>query len=192
MQLYLASTSSRRRELLAGLGVGFECLSIGIDESQRLNEAAQVYVERMAREKAIAGMQAVADNSGALILAADTVVVLDNRLLGKPATASEAGEMLRVLSGRCHQVMTAFALQSAQRVRVQTVSTKVCFRSLTQAEIDWYWQTGEQTDKAGGYGIQGKGGVLVRTIEGSYSNVVGLPMAELVEALRESGVTVCA
>ncbi len=187
MQLYLASTSPRRRELLAGLGVGFECLDIGINEDQQPGEPAAAYVERMALEKAAAGFRCLQQGSGALVVAADTVVVLDGQLLGKPATAAEAGAMLQALSGRCHQVMTAFALQTDGGVRVRTVSTRVCFRPVLPAEIDWYWRTGEQGDKAGGYGIQGRGGVFVRSIEGSYSNVVGLPMAELVEALRAEG-----
>lgn len=188
MNLFLASTSPRRRELLAQLDMAFEVLDVSIDETRRQQEAVISYVERMAKEKAEAGLAMLADPEGAVILAADTVVMLDDELLGKPRNQEEAQGMLRALSGRSHIVMTAFALKTAQQIRVQRVSTTVFFRTLLEREVEWYWQSGEQQDKAGGYAIQGKGGVFVSSIAGSYSTVVGLPLAEVVTALRESGV----
>ncbi len=187
MSLYLASTSPRRRELLAQLGLPFVALDVAIDETRRPHEPVASYVERMAKEKAEAGLQMLDDPADALVLAADTVVALEDELLDKPVSRAQAGKMLRSLSGRSHVVMTAFALKTADSIRVQRISTTVFFRSLLEAEVDWYWNTGEQQDKAGGYAIQGKGGLFVSSIAGSYSNVVGLPMAEVIAALREAG-----
>ncbi len=187
MSLYLASTSPRRRELLEQLGLPFAALDIAIDESRRPQEPVASYVERMAKEKAEAGLLMLADAVDALVLAADTVVALEDELLEKPSSREQAAAMLRRLSGRSHVVMTAFALKTADSIRVQRVSTTVFFRNVLEREIDWYWQTGEQQDKAGGYAIQGKGGLFVSSIAGSYTNVVGLPMTEVVTALREAG-----
>lgn len=187
MSLYLASTSPRRRELLEQLGLPFAALDIAIDESRRPQEPVASYVERMAKEKAEAGLLMLADAADALVLAADTVVALEDELLEKPSSREQAAAMLRRLSGRSHVVMTAFALKTADSIRVQRVSTTVFFRNVLEREIDWYWQTGEQQDKAGGYAIQGKGGLFVSSIAGSYTNVVGLPMTEVVTALREAG-----
>lgn len=187
MNLYLASTSPRRRELLEQLGLPFAALDIAIDESRRPQEPVASYVERMAKEKAEAGLLMLADAADALVLAADTVVALEDELLEKPSSREQAAAMLRRLSGRSHVVMTAFALKTADSIRVQRVSTTVFFRNVLEREIDWYWQTGEQQDKAGGYAIQGKGGLFVSSIAGSYTNVVGLPMTEVVTALREAG-----
>ncbi len=184
MTLYLASTSPRRRELLAQADVKFSVLDIAIDESKRPNELPTSYVERLAKEKAEAGYQSVQDDDAAVVLAADTIVVLEDDILGKPSTQAEAQSMLRALSGRSHVVMTAFAIKTEQQIRVQRINTTVFFRSITSKEIDWYWHTGEQQDKAGGYGIQSKGGVFVSGISGSYSAVVGLPLAEVVVALQ--------
>lgn len=185
MKLYLASSSPRRQELLAQLELPFGTVAPEIDESRLAGESAVDYVQRMAKEKAAAGLAQV--QAGALVLAADTVVVLDGQVLGKPASAAEAAATLRQLSGRSHQVMTAFALQRGQDCRVQLVSTEVRFAPLSEADIAWYWSTGEQQDKAGGYGIQGKGGIFVEAINGSYSNVVGLPLAELKAGLQNFG-----
>lgn len=187
MNLFLASTSPRRRDLLAQLGIPFTALDLAIDEARRPQEPVNNYVERMAKEKAEAGLALQGNVPDALVLAADTVVVVDDELLEKPASEEEAAAMLRALSGRSHVVMTAFALKTADYIRVQRVSTTVFFRNLLEREIEWYWNTGEQQDKAGGYAIQGRGGIFVSSIAGSYSNVVGLPMAELVAALREAG-----
>lgn len=184
MTLYLASTSPRRRELLSQADIKFSVLDIAIDETQRANELPTAYVERLAKEKAEAGYQSIQDDNNAIVLAADTIVVLEDDILGKPSNQTEAHEMLRALSGRSHVVMTAFAIKTDELIRVQRVNTTVFFRAITSKEIDWYWRTGEQLDKAGSYGIQGKGGVFVSNISGSYSTVVGLPLAEVVVALQ--------
>ena len=188
MTLFLASTSPRRRELLAQAGIEFTVLDVAIDESQRPNELPTAYVERLAKEKAEAGFVTVESDENAVVLAADTIVVLEDGILGKPQNKAQAHEMLRSLSGRSHVVMTAFAIKTHKQVRVQRVNTTVFFRPLTSKEIEWYWQTGEQLDKAGGYGIQSKGGIFVSSISGSYSAVVGLPLAEVVVALRGLGI----
>ena len=155
MTLFLASTSPRRRELLAQAGIEFTVLDVAIDESQRPNELPTAYVERLAKEKAEAGFVTVESDENAVVLAADTIVVLEDGILGKPQNKAQAHEMLRSLSGRSHVVMTAFAIKTHKQIRVQRVNTTVFFRPLTSKEIEWYWQTGEQLDKAGGYGIQG-------------------------------------
>lgn len=188
MTLFLASTSPRRRELLAQAGIEFSVLDVAIDESQRPNELPTAYVERLAKEKAEAGFLTVESDENAVVLAADTIVVLEDDILGKPQNKAHAYEMLRSLSGRSHVVMTAFAIKTHKQIRVQRVNTTVFFRPLTSKEIEWYWQTGEQLDKAGGYGIQSKGGIFVSSISGSYSAVVGLPLAEVVVALRGLGI----
>ncbi|MDY0250134.1 MAG: Maf family protein [Pseudomonas sp.] len=188
MTLFLASTSPRRRELLAQAGIDFTVLNVAVDESQRANELPTAYVERLAKEKAEAGFLSVVDDDNAVVLAADTIVVLEDNILGKPQDKAQAHEMLRSLSGRSHVVMTAFAIKTHKQMRVQRVNTTVFFRPLTSKEIEWYWQTGEQLDKAGGYGIQSKGAIFVSSIAGSYSAVVGLPLAEVVVALRGLGI----
>lgn len=188
MTLYLASTSPRRRELLSQTDIEFSVLDIAIDETQRRNELPTAYVERLAKEKAEAGFQSVQEDENAIVLAADTIVVLEDTILGKPSDQTQAQDMLRALSGRSHVVMTAFAIKTQQQIRVQRVNTTVFFRPITSKEIDWYWQTGEQQDKAGGYGIQSKGGVFVSALSGSYSAVVGLPLAEVIAALQNLGI----
>ena len=188
MTLYLASTSPRRRELLAQTDMNFSVLDIEVDESRRPNELPTAYVERLAKEKAEAGFQSIEGDENAVVLAADTIVVLEDNILGKPSNQSQAQDMLRSLSGRSHVVMTAFAIKTQQQIRVQRVNTTVFFRPITSKEVDWYWQTGEQLDKAGGYGIQSKGGVFVSAISGSYSAVVGLPLAEVITALQNLGI----
>ena len=184
MTLYLASTSPRRRELLAQADIKFSTLDVDIDETQRANELPTAYVERLAKEKAEAGFQSVQDEEGAVVLAADTIVVLEDDVLGKPSNQQEAQKMLQALSGRSHVVMTAFAIKTDQQIRVQRVNTTVFFRPINSKEIEWYWHSGEPQDKAGGYGIQGKGGIFVSAISGSYSAVVGLPLAEVITALH--------
>lgn len=188
MTLYLASTSPRRRELLAQADIKFSTLDVDIDETQRPNELPTAYVERLAKEKAEAGFHSVQDEQDAIVLAADTIVVLEDDVLGKPSDQKEAQEMLRALSGRSHIVMTAFAIKTEEQIRVQRVNTTVFFRSINSKEIEWYWNSGEQQDKAGGYGIQGKGGIFVSAISGSYSAVVGLPLAEVITALHNLGI----
>ncbi|HVE86738.1 MAG TPA: Maf family protein [Myxococcales bacterium] len=182
-QLVLASGSPRRRELLAALGLAFDVVSPGVDEQVRPGEPAPAYVRRVAEEKAAAGARA---RPFTLVLAADTAVVLDGAILGKPSGSADARQMVRSLSGRRHLVLTAVALEGPWRAST-VVETAVWFRPLTEAEISWYVSTGEPLDKAGSYAIQGAGGMLVQRIEGSASNVVGLPLAETVELLRKAG-----
>lgn len=174
--------------MLAQTSIEFSVLSTAVDESQRPHELPTAYVERLAKEKAEAGFNTVADDENAVVLAADTIVVLDDDIFAKPENKDQAHAMLRALSGRSHVVMTAFAIKTHQQIRVQRVNTTVFFRPITRQEIEWYWQTGEQLDKAGGYGIQSQGGIFVSSIAGSYSAVVGLPLAEVVVALRGLGI----
>jgi septum formation protein len=181
--LVLASASPRRHELLGRLGLTFEVLPADVDEAIRPGEPARPYVERIAQEKA----QAVAQlRPGALVLAADTTVVLDERILAKPGSAEAARQMLAALSGRVHQVLTAVCLAGAAQASA-VVSTEVRFRPLSSPEIAWYVQTGEPLDKAGAYALQGAGGFLVQAISGSHSNVIGLPLGETVALLEQVG-----
>lgn len=184
--LFLASSSARRRELLTQIGVPFSLVSASIDESLRTGEAAQAYVQRLAREKADAGFAALDDRS-AWVLGADTSVVLDGRVLGKPADRSEGLAMLAALSGRRHQVLTAVALRSVVGCEVRLVASEVSFRAIEPAEAEVYWASGEPADKAGGYAIQGWGAVFVDGLQGSYSAVVGLPLCETAQLLDASG-----
>jgi len=189
-RLYLASASPRRRELLAQIGLAHLLLPQHIDESVHSGERPELYVQRLARQKAAAGW---GDGKRLLdlpVLAADTTVVCDGIVLGKPATLQEARAMLGLLSARTHQVLTAIALQRGQQLQESVVSTEVSFRKLTEEEIDSYWDSGEPRDKAGAYGIQGKAAVFVDRINGSYSNVVGLPLFETAILLEHFGVSV--
>jgi septum formation protein len=183
-RLVLASQSPRRRELLAQLGVALEVRPADADESVLPGEPARDYVLRVAREKA----RAV---DGEVVLAADTAVVLRGDVLGKPADAGDARRMLAMLSGTRHEVLTGVCVRrNAAALGVEldaVVSTTVRFRGLTTAEIDWYVATGEPLDKAGAYALQGAGGAFVLSVEGSVSNVVGLPLAETAELLRRAG-----
>lgn len=183
-RLVLASQSPRRRELLAQLGIPLEVRPAQADETVLPGEAPIAYVLRVAREKA----RAVA---GDLVLAADTAVVLGAEVLGKPADRDDARRMLRALSGTVHEVLTAVCVR---RVRPEpaaeldaVVATRVRFAPLSPTEIEWYVGTGEPLDKAGAYAIQGSGGAFVLSVEGSVSNVVGLPLAETAELLRRCG-----
>lgn len=183
--LYLASGSPRRRELLSQIGVPFSTLLVPVDENSLPEEPPCAYVERLARAKAQAGLAALADPGDAVVLGADTAVVLDGRILGKPQDRAEAVATLSALSAREHQVLTAVALASTTRVAARVVSSRVRFRRLTRAEIEAYWATGEPQDKAGSYGIQGLAAVFVSQLQGSYSAVVGLPLCETAELLAE-------
>lgn len=182
-RLILASSSPRRQELLTQIGVPFSVQVPAIDETPLVGEAPPAYVQRMAEEKARA---VLAQQAGDVcVLAADTSVIVDELILGKPADAAEAKAMLLRLSGREHQVLSAIAVADKSRLNSQVVSCKVAFRTLTDAEIDAYWLTGEPRDKAGSYAIQGLGAVFVQAIHGSYSAVVGLPLAETAALLGE-------
>ncbi len=182
--LYLASTSPRRREILATLGIEFKVIPVVTDESPLDGEAPREMVLRLAIAKAEAATQ------GDLVLAADTVVVLGDRMLGKPRDSDDAIEMLLALGGRRHQVMTGVALKTHIGTRAVLSTTDVQFREIGRDEAFLYWQSGEPADKAGAYGIQGLGGVFVEAISGSYSGVVGLPVFETVELLKAAGIEV--
>ncbi|KSR38023.1 Maf family protein [Pseudomonas aeruginosa] len=187
--LYLASASPRRRELLAQIGVPLSVMSIAIDETPLPDEAPAAYVERLARGKAAAGLAMLEELGGeGCVLGADTSVVIDGRILGKPADESDGLAMLAALSGREHQVLTAVALAAATGIEARVVECRVRFRQIGRDEALRYWLSGEPADKAGGYAIQGLGAIFVSRIEGSYSAVVGLPLCETAELLGEFGI----
>lgn len=182
--LCLASASPRRRELLASIGVRLTVKPVAIDETPHRGERPEAYVVRLAREKALAG----ARDSVLPTLGSDTVVVCDQRILGKPADQAEAAAMLRLLSGRSHAVLTAVAVTGPTGLLETCVSTRVVMREISAAECAAYWRTGEPADKAGGYAIQGFAAIFVERIEGSHSAVVGLPLYETAQLLRRQGV----
>jgi septum formation protein len=188
-QLYLASASPRRRELLAQVGLNIEVLVQDIDESPVAGESPERYVTRLAQQKAVAALRDPRCRLPLPVLAADTTVVCSGQVLGKPGTLNEARQMLQLLSGRTHQVLTAVAVALRNELEVTLVSTDVSFRELSAAEIDAYWATGEPCDKAGAYGVQGIGAAFVARIEGSYSGVVGLPLFETLQLLQKFGVS---
>lgn len=183
-RLVLASRSPRRRELLEQLGLALEVRPTDADETVLPGEAPRDYVLRVAREKARA-------SGGAVVLAADTAVVLGDEVLGKPADAGEARRMLERLSGTRHEVLTGVCVRKASAALAveldAVVATTVRFARLSPAEIAWYVGTGEPLDKAGAYAIQGAGGAFVLEVSGSVSNVVGLPLAETAALLRRAG-----
>jgi septum formation protein len=187
--VYLASASPRRQELLTQISLPFALLPQQIDEANHANEAPQDYVLRMAREKAQAALQDPECTLSIPVLSADTTVVCHDKILGKPADLDEALGMLKLLSGRKHQVMTAIAIATRQKIQLKLATTDVHFRTLTPAEMTAYWHTGECHDKAGAYAIQGKGAMFISRIEGSYSNVVGLPLFETMQLLAASGIS---
>jgi septum formation protein len=185
-RLVLASASPRRKELLNQLGVSYRCDPAQIDESQLSSESPTDYVQRMALEKAhavVARYQALE----VVVLAADTTVVIDDGVLGKPRDHVDALSMLARLSGRSHRVLTAVCLLGAVDTQCELVETEVAFMSLGREACEAYLATGESWDKAGAYAIQGLGGAFVRSIHGSYSNVVGLPLCETWQLLRDAG-----
>lgn len=186
--LYLASGSPRRRELLTQIGVAFSTLAAPIDESVLAGEAAAQYVQRLALAKANAGLATLNAPDDAVVLGADTAVVVDGRILGKPVDRADALAMLQLLSGRDHQVLTAVALANDQRSEVRLVSSEVHFRPVSSTEAHTYWASGEPQDKAGGYAIQGLGAVFVSSMRGSYSAVVGLPLCETAALLADFGI----
>jgi septum formation protein len=179
--LVLASASPRRRALLEQLGIPLRVDPAHLDENVRAGEAAERYVVRLAREKADAVQ---VRHPNATVLGADTSVVVDGVVLGKPGSEDEALSMLRRLSGRTHEVMTAVAVAG---VGARCVTAEVTFTAATDAVLRWYVSTGEPLDKAGAYAVQGIGGFLVERIEGSHSAVVGLPLVETLALLREAG-----
>lgn len=185
MPLILASSSPRRADLLRQIGLRFSVRAADIDEAVLPGEAARAYVERMARSKD----RAVRAGCGLddLVLAADTTVVLEGRILGKPDSRDEAFRMLKALSGRSHQVMTAVSVSYRDISKVAISTTEVCFAPVSDVEISRYLDTGEADDKAGAYGIQGYAACFVQRIDGSYSGVVGLPLFETLDLLKQVG-----
>ena len=184
--ILLASASPRRRELLAQIGVAHRAEAVDIDETPRPDEPVEALVCRLARDKA----RALAACSGTAqpVLGADTLISLDGQPLGKPADRDAGLAMLARLSGRTHEVHTAVALIHAGREAVRLNRSRVQLRELTPAEQAAYWATGEPADKAGGYAIQGRAAMFVSRLEGSYTGVMGLPLYETAELLREFGV----
>ncbi len=189
MRVVLASQSPRRRELLASIGVSVEVRPGAADESVLPGEGAEAYVRRLSRAKA----EAVPASPGEIVLGADTAVVLGAEILGKPRDEADAARMLRTLSGRTHVVWTGVHGRAlapdgrSERSETIAVSSAVRFVTLDPARIGWYVSTGEPLDKAGAYAVQGVGGVLVRGVAGSVTNVVGLPLAETLALLGRLG-----
>lgn len=181
--IYLASQSPRRRELLTQIDIPFELLNADIDESPLDNEAAGDYVKRLAIEKAKAGQLTATEDKP--VLGADTIVVLDKQLLGKPRNKEHAISMLLALAGRQHRVMTAVALVQGDAIVSEVVTTTVTFRSISEQEALNYWDSNEPKDKAGGYGIQGLGAQFVEKIDGCYFAVVGLPLMKTQQLLSK-------
>lgn len=186
--LYLASQSPRRRELLAQIGVLFRSVDVDVPEVPRTDETPHDYVSRVARDKARAGRAALADIEGALVLGADTEVVLDGEVFGKPRDAADAAAMLRRLSGREHAVISVAWLVDARGEHSAECVSRVRFAALDDATIAAYVATGECFGKAGAYAIQGRGAALVEHLDGSFSGVMGLPLFEIARLLREAGV----
>ncbi|MFN7976005.1 MAG: Maf family protein [Acidobacteriota bacterium] len=182
--LVLASASPRRRELLGALGIPFVADSADVDETRRRGEPPATYVRRLAIEKA---RRVLPRHPGATVIGADTTVVLRGRILGKPRDSADARRMLGALQGASHQVFTGVAIESAALSRAFVCRSTVRFRGLTRDEIRAYVATGEPLDKAGAYAIQGIGASIVRSVQGSVTNVIGLPLAELAEALAVFG-----
>jgi septum formation protein len=209
--VYLASGSPRRRQLLKQIGVSFQVLKVDVDESVTAGETPLEYVSRLARAKAAAGVRRAAEcfggtaapkgvtamagisaavpEPGVVVLGADTAVVVDGAILGKPADAQDGERMLRLLSGRAHEVLTAVALATPQGVASRLSASEVTFREIDAEEARAYWESAEPADKAGGYAIQGYGAVFVSGLKGSYSGVMGLPLFETAELLRAAGVS---
>lgn len=182
--LHLASQSPRRRELLTQLGVDFRVVDVDVPELRTAQESPREYVNRVARDKARAGLAALAGVAGAVVLGADTEVVLDDEVFGKPRDAHDAAAMLRRLSGRTHSVISAVWLVDARGERSACCVSRVRFAELDEAAIEAYVATGESFGKAGAYAIQGRGATLVEHLEGSYSGVMGLPLFETAQLLR--------
>ncbi|MEP6754512.1 MAG: Maf family protein [Chthonomonadales bacterium] len=192
-KFYLASTSPRRQELLAGMGIPFSVLSPGDDESVESNVSPQEMVRLLSKRKALAGVQMIDGDIPSVVLGADTVVAIDDHILGKPIDADDARRMLKLLSGRTHSVFTGVALAVAasngapSTCFITVMETKVTFRVMLPALIETYVATREPLDKAGGYGIQGGGSVFVIELLGDYFNVVGLPVSKVAAMLEQCG-----
>src|ERR1700736_2905801 len=186
--VYLASGSPRRRELLQQIGVSFRVVGTVVDEAVLPGEAPPAYVTRLAVAKADAGWDRSRDATQVPVLAADTAVVLDGKILGKPKDLEAAERMLGQLSGRTHEVLTAVALRSANGLQSRISRSEVTFRHIAAGEAQAYWETGEPDDKAGAYAIQGRAAIFVADLRGSYSGVMGLPLFQTAELLQLAGV----
>jgi septum formation protein len=198
MRLVLASASPRRAELLRAAGYTFDTLGVDLDESVKPGETPDVYVARLAHEKSAAAMQRVlaraqtcsgperAAATDVVVLGADTTVVVDGEILGKPRDDGDAASMLRKLSGRAHEVLTGISLRTAAGEWGRVEKTRVYMTELTADDIAWYVESGEGRDKAGGYAVQGLASRFIPRLDGSYSNVVGLPVALVTAVLREA------
>ncbi|MBX2847936.1 MAG: Maf family protein [Acidiferrobacterales bacterium] len=187
MNIILASQSPRRKELLGHLVKNFDQQSADIDESVKENETPVDYVERLALQKAAVIFNRTTNSETALVIGSDTTVVKEGRIMGKPEDLDDCISMLMSLSDSNHEVLTAFSVVTKAKTVTRTVTTQVNFVSLNESKITKYWKTGEPHDKAGAYAIQGIGGQFVKSINGSVSAVVGLPLAELAEVLEELG-----
>ncbi|MGD8566557.1 MAG: nucleoside triphosphate pyrophosphatase [Gammaproteobacteria bacterium] len=189
-QIFLASRSPRRRTLIEQLGLGYQILDVEVDERHRDGESPADYVARLALEKARRGWQQVAAQ-GVPVVGADTCIVLNGRIVGKPVDKAHGIALLKQYSGATHQVFSAVAmvgtaaktLQSAPQEQVRVNTSRVTFRQLTERECERYWETQEPLDKAGGYAIQGKAAGFIKNIEGSYSGIMGLPLYEFAELM---------
>jgi len=184
--IYLASASPRRAVLLTQLGLEFEVVPANLDESFREGEACAEYVQRLSLEKARSVSSKLVSNGGT-ILAADTVVILDGRAMGKPIDQDDGMRMLSELSGRSHEVFTAVSVCNESREASVLNRSTIRFRVISRAEINAYWHTGEPVDKAGAYAIQGRGAIFVEALRGSYTGVMGLPLFETARLLNDFG-----
>lgn len=188
--IYLASASPRRRELLTQLGLRYEALPSNVLEERRAGEPPHEYVVRVAVDKARFVARLVAERGLPVrpVVGADTEVVLDDEVLGKPRDREHAVRMLRRLSGRSHQVLTALCMVNGAEEHTVVNESEVVFSALTHAQIERYWETGEPADKAGGYAVQGRAAGFIERLEGSYSGVMGLPLFELAALLQKVGI----
>lgn len=186
--LLLASASPRRRDLLRQIGIEPEVLPAHVDESRLAGEAPVAYVSRLARLKAESVWNALPAARRQTVLAADTAVVLGNDILGKPLDRQQGLDMLARLSDRTHEVVTSVAVKTARALELRVNVSQVTFRALQRAECEAYWDTGEPLDKAGGYAVQGRAAVFIRSLSGSFSGVMGLPLFETAELLRAAGI----
>jgi septum formation protein len=188
VEIVLASASARRSQLLDQIGVAHECVAADIDESQRPGEPPAAYVRRLAREKAEAVAARELGRLRRPVLAADTTVVLEDRIFGKPADEADCVAMLLALAGRTHEVLTAIALRYEGVLRAAESSSRVTFRDIDTGECRRYWASGEPAGKAGAYAIQGLGAVFVTRLDGSFSGVMGLPLYETASLLDDAGI----
>ncbi len=185
MQIILASGSPRRKELFSHLGLDFELTIPEVDEKVRKGETPEDFCCRISAEKAHAVAR---HNPDSLVIAADTIVVVEGTILGKPVDDREAFEFLRLLQDRTHEVLTGYTIMHREASRTRTIVTRVHFRTMSSQEIQWYVSTGEPRDKAGAYAVQGIGSIFIDRIEGSCTNVIGLPMSHLYDDLKDFGV----